>query len=476
MTAEQQYLDLCKLVLDKGVKRMDRTNTGTYSVFGHQMRYDLSEGFPLLTTKSVPFRLIASELLWFIKGDTNIRYLLENNNNIWNEWAFKRWVESDEYTGPDMTDFGNRSLTDAEFKEEYDEQMEFFKEKVLEDDEFAKKYGDLGFVYGKQWRDWKTSQNDTIDQLHDVIQEIKNNPYSRRHIVSAWNPEDIPHMALPPCHTLAKALLEHKDKLRGTVVFIHQHAEELAPGGAKPIIESGELDDIDAIFGTHLWATEPVGVLQVSKDALMAGADRFEIHIQGQGGHGAAPHETKDSIMVGTQIVTQIQQIVSRRISPLDTAVVTVGTFHAGSAFNVIADTAVITGTVRYLDEKVQQKVIEELEAIINGVCQSFHATYDLKYEKGYPPVINHADAAEVILNMKDTVPGIDAIDEVKPVMGGEDFAYYLHEKPGAYFFTGANKPENDYPHHHPKFDFDEEAMKIAAKSLIAAYEVYQDK
>jgi len=202
MTAEQQYLDLCKLVLDKGVKRMDRTNTGTYSVFGHQMRYDLSEGFPLLTTKSVPFRLIASELLWFIKGDTNIRYLLENNNNIWNEWAFKRWVESDEYTGPDMTDFGNRSLTDAEFKEEYDEQMEFFKEKVLEDDEFAKKYGDLGFVYGKQWRDWKTSQNDTIDQLHDVIQEIKNNPYSRRHIVSAWNPEDIPHMALPPCHTL----------------------------------------------------------------------------------------------------------------------------------------------------------------------------------------------------------------------------------------------------------------------------------
>lgn len=276
--------------------------------------------------------------------------------------------------------------------------------------------------------------------------------------------------------TLAKALLEHKDKLRGTVVFVHQHAEELAPGGAKPIIESGELDDIDAIFGTHLWATEPVGVLQVSKDALMAGADRFEIHIQGQGGHGAAPHETKDSIMVGTQIVTQIQQIVSRRISPLDTAVVTVGTFHAGSAFNVIADTAVITGTVRYLDEKVQQKVIEELEAIINGVCQSFHATYDLKYEKGYPPVINHADAAEVILNMKDTVPGIDAIDEVKPVMGGEDFAYYLHEKPGAYFFTGANKPGNDYPHHHPKFDFDEEAMKIAAKSLIAAYEIYQDK
>src|SRR5699024_837465 len=202
MTAEQEYLDLCKHVLDKGTERMDRTKTGTYSVFGYQMRFDLSKGFPLLTTKSVPFRLIASELLWFIKGDTNIRYLLENNNNIWNEWAFKRWVESSEYTGPDMTDFGNRSLQDPDFNEQYKEQMDIFKEKVLSDDDFAKKYGDLGFVYGKQWRDWKTSQNDTIDQLQNVIDEIKNNPHSRRHIVSAWNPEDIPHMALPPCHTL----------------------------------------------------------------------------------------------------------------------------------------------------------------------------------------------------------------------------------------------------------------------------------
>lgn len=202
MTAEQEYLDLCQLVLDQGVERMDRTKTGTYSVFGHQMRFDLSKGFPLLTTKSVNFRLIASELLWFIKGDTNIRYLLENNNNIWNEWAFKRWVESDEYDGPDMTDFGNRSLQDPEFNEQYKEQMDLFKQKVLSDDEFAKKYGDLGFVYGKQWRDWKTSQDESIDQLKNVIDEIKENPYSRRHIVSAWNPEDIPHMALPPCHTL----------------------------------------------------------------------------------------------------------------------------------------------------------------------------------------------------------------------------------------------------------------------------------
>ncbi|WP_010094547.1 thymidylate synthase [Ornithinibacillus scapharcae] len=202
ITGEQAYLDLCNHILSNGMKRDDRTNTGTYSIFGHQMRFNLQEGFPLLTTKRVPFRLVASELLWFIKGDTNIRYLLENNNNIWNEWAFKKWVESDEYQGPDMTDFGNRSQIDEEFNHLYQEQMDLFKQKVLEDDQFASKYGDLGFVYGKQWRSWKTSQAETIDQLQEVIESIRTNPNSRRHIVSAWNPEDVPNMALPPCHTL----------------------------------------------------------------------------------------------------------------------------------------------------------------------------------------------------------------------------------------------------------------------------------
>lgn len=199
---EQAYLNLCKAVLENGFEKGDRTGTGTYSIFGHQMRFDLSKGFPLLTTKKVNFRLIASELLWFIKGDTNIKYLLENNNNIWNEWAFEKWIQSDAYTGPDMTDFGRRSTVDEEFNEQYKEQMNHFKERVLNDDTFAKKYGDLGFVYGKQWRHWEKQNGETIDQLKDVIESIKNNPDSRRHIVSAWNPEDIPFMALPPCHTL----------------------------------------------------------------------------------------------------------------------------------------------------------------------------------------------------------------------------------------------------------------------------------
>ena len=198
----KQYLQLCEHVLHNGVRKEDRTGTGTVSTFGYQMRYDLAEGFPLVTTKRVPFRLVASELLWFIKGDTNIRYLLQHNNHIWDEWAFKKWVESKEYDGPDMTDFGLRALEDEEFAKEYEQQMSLFLDKVLNDDAFAAKYGDLGNVYGKQWRAWRTSAGETIDQLKDVIETIKKNPDSRRLIVSGWNPEDIPSMALPPCHTL----------------------------------------------------------------------------------------------------------------------------------------------------------------------------------------------------------------------------------------------------------------------------------
>ncbi|QDP40406.1 thymidylate synthase [Radiobacillus deserti] len=202
VTGEQAYLKLCEEVLEHGTIKGDRTNTGTHSLFGYQMRFDLSEGFPLLTTKLVPFRLIASELLWFIKGDSNIRYLLEHNNNIWNEWAFKKWIESEQYDGPDMTDFGRRSLLDEAFNAQYREQMDRFKQLVLTDDGFAKRFGDLGSVYGKQWRAWQTTTNQTIDQLNDVIETIKVNPDSRRLIVSAWNPEDVPNMALPPCHTM----------------------------------------------------------------------------------------------------------------------------------------------------------------------------------------------------------------------------------------------------------------------------------
>lgn len=196
----KNYINLLEDVLINGNYKGDRTGTGTKSVFGRQLRFDLGEGFPLLTTKRVPFRLVASELLWFLSGDTNIKYLLEHNNNIWNEWPFKKWVESDEYEGPDMADFGLRSQRDPEFKKLYDEEMAKFKELILTDDEFAAKYGELGPVYGAQWRSWKTTSGEYVDQISNVVEQIKNNPNSRRFLVNAWNPGDVDNMTLPPCH------------------------------------------------------------------------------------------------------------------------------------------------------------------------------------------------------------------------------------------------------------------------------------
>lgn len=197
----KQYLELCQHVLNNGIKKGDRTGTGTYSTFGYQMRFDLNEGFPLMTTKRTAFRLITSELLWFLKGDTNVQTLMKERNPIWDEWAFEQWIESPEYKGPDMTNFGLRATQDAAFAETYKEEMTLFKERVLADDAFAAKYADLGPVYGKQWRSWTTGEG-SIDQIKNLIEGLKNNPDSRRHIVTAWNPSEVEDMALPPCHAL----------------------------------------------------------------------------------------------------------------------------------------------------------------------------------------------------------------------------------------------------------------------------------
>ncbi|MCB0580307.1 MAG: thymidylate synthase [Phaeodactylibacter sp.] len=185
----RQYLDLLQHIKDNGVRKSDRTGTGTLSVFGYQMRMNLQEGFPLLTTKKVYLRSVIHELLWILRGDTNIRYLVRNGVNIWNEWPYQNWLRE-----------SGQEAQYPKYSDAWKEQMKVFVGRVKDDEAFARQWGELGPVYGRQWRDFEG-----IDQMAQVVEAIKRNPDSRRHIVSAWNPRDIPVMAksgLPPCHTL----------------------------------------------------------------------------------------------------------------------------------------------------------------------------------------------------------------------------------------------------------------------------------
>ncbi|NLG31688.1 MAG: thymidylate synthase [Acholeplasmataceae bacterium] len=183
----KQYLQMCKDIMEHGEIKEDRTGVGTKGFFGYQARYNLEEGFPLLTTKRVYLKAIIHELLWFISGDTNIKYLVDNNVRIWNEWPYELFKKSEDYNG---------------------ETMEEFVEKIKESDEFAKKHGNLGPVYGKQWRNFFG-----VDQVQSVIDQIKENPNSRRIIISAWNPKQLPEMALPPCHAFMQFYVSNDGKL-----------------------------------------------------------------------------------------------------------------------------------------------------------------------------------------------------------------------------------------------------------------------
>lgn len=267
---------------------------------------------------------------------------------------------------------------------------------------------------------------------------------------------------------LAKALNHMKSGITGNIIFIHQHAEEVAPGGAKPMIEDGCLDGVDVIFGTHLWAPTPIGEILVKDGAIMAAADKVEIAIQGKGGHGAEPHHSIDAVTLASQFVISAQQLISRRIDPLKSAVLTIGHFEAINPFNVIADRVKLAGTIRTFEEDVRTQMEQELEAVLNATCLAFGASYEYRYTRGYPPVYNHQKETEFVAQLASTVPDVEQVKTCPPFMVGEDFAYYLEKVPGTFFFTGAKSPEWEtaYPHHHARFDFDERAMLIAAKTL----------
>lgn len=269
---------------------------------------------------------------------------------------------------------------------------------------------------------------------------------------------------------LADCLIQLKESLSGTIKIIHQHAEETPPGGSKSIVESGLLNDLDAIFGVHLFPTDPAGVVGYRSGYAMAGRTYFKLVIQGIGGHGSSPHMANDAIIAGSYFVTAVQTVISRRLNPFDMGVVTIGSFDGKGSFNVIKDRVELEGDVRYMTVETQQIIDKEIHRIVNGIEAEFGVKCELTYTADYPPLYNDpqitADVKSSLESMND--PDIKQVIEFPMFSGSEDFSYYAEKIPACYFYIGC-KPkgvENAFFNHNPKFEIDEDALLIAAKSV----------
>jgi amidohydrolase len=265
----------------------------------------------------------------------------------------------------------------------------------------------------------------------------------------------------------AKILSRWKERFRGRVVFLFQPAEEKPPGGAKPMAEAGALEGVDAVFGLHLWQLLPTGCVGIVKGPMMANSDSFSIAVKGRGGHGSRPQETVDPILAASHLVVNAQSIVSRNVDCLKPCVVSFGMIRGGTTFNVIPGEVTLIGTVRSFQPEVQKLAETRLREIAEETCRVFGATCAFEYEKGYPALVNHADMVDLVLKVTRQTLGEEKIRPLEPIMGGEDFAYYLQKIPGAFFFLGMGDGQH-YPHHHPAFDIDERALPQGVLLLTA--------
>jgi amidohydrolase len=273
------------------------------------------------------------------------------------------------------------------------------------------------------------------------------------------------HMAILMGTT--EILCRWKERFHGRVVFLFQPAEEKPPGGAKPMVEAGALDGVDAVFGLHLWQLLPTGCVGIVKGPMMANSDSFSIAVKGRGGHGSMPQATVDPILAASHLVVNAQSIVSRNVDPLKPCVVSFGMVRGGTTFNIIPGEVTLIGTVRSFHPEVQKLAETRLREVAEETCRVFGADCTFKYEKGYPALVNPEDMVDLVLRVARQTLGEERIKPFEPIMGGEDFAYYLQKIPGAFFFLGMGDGQ-PYPHHHPAFDIDEGALPQGVMLLTA--------
>jgi amidohydrolase len=272
--------------------------------------------------------------------------------------------------------------------------------------------------------------------------------------------------------TVARMLLAHREELAGTVKFMFQPAEE-GMGGAEKMIEAGVLENpkVDKVLALHVWNEQPVGWFGISNGPMMAGAEIFKIKVEGKGGHGAAPHQSKDPILAAAQIISALQGIVSRNVAPIQTAVVSVTTIHGGETFNVIPPSVTMTGTIRTFEPEVRAIVLKRFEETVQGVAQAMGCQAIIDMERLTPATINTPEMAmRVQAIARQLFPDARIESGNYITMGSEDFAFMLEKVPGCFFFVGSANPEKglDAGHHHPKFDFDEVALPRAAALMTA--------
>ncbi len=268
---------------------------------------------------------------------------------------------------------------------------------------------------------------------------------------------------------VARLLSENRDEVPGTIKFIFQPAEE-GPGGAKPMIEEGVLEnpDVDAAFGLHMWNPIDVGTVGVREGPLLACADEFEVTITGEGGHGAAPHEAVDPITCASNVISTLQTIVSREVDPLTPAVLTVGKLEGGTRFNIIPDEVYFEGTVRTYDNDLRQSMPDRIKRICTNTAEAMNCEADVTYNFYYPPTINDAEMAGVAHRAASKVVDQDDILDDCRTLGGEDFSFFLEEVPGCFVFIGSRNEEKDItaPHHSARFDIDERAIPIGIEVM----------
>jgi amidohydrolase len=275
---------------------------------------------------------------------------------------------------------------------------------------------------------------------------------------------------------VATLMAERQREMKGALKLIFQPGEE-GMNGAQVMIEEGVLEKPrpDVFLATHVWNEKPVGTLDVTPGAIMAAAEKWDCTVQGRGGHGALPHQTVDPIVATAQIVTALQTVVSRNVSPLETAVVSVGSVHGGNAFNIIPAQVEMSGTIRTYSPQVREEVLQRVREVIEGVASACGAATELQFTPLTPAVINDADVASVVRAAAEAVVGPENVSSGERTMGSEDAAFFIQEVPGCYFFLGSANAERglDAPHHNPRFDFDESALSPGVAVIMQALAHY---